>query len=402
MVAGVLRMDHAPAEASQAFQVFDRWAEGELGAYHPARALALTRWAWCQAQQGQGDEACRLYQLSHDILVGSVGGDHPAARCLAAYLAAACTVGPVVPVPPVPPRDLTGLPPYNPIAGPHQLTDESVAAEVKRLEAAAARQEITGASTADAEYSIGMMLVEFGLFELAVRSFEEYERTAVREHGADHDYVIAAVGELARCHLELGNYADSCREAERERRMLMSRHPDHPRIEVLGRQLEERCPPANPAWFFGLAAQLAGSGEFEQAVGCFYAYQRWVERELGFDHRYVFQAMVGRAHCHSQLGQIGSACVLYQQALDGAEPAGVVLDRGEEIRAWLAESCDQVEPLPGDPAGYYETWVPPALHRIEPALYEIGLELDESGHPDEAASAFAAYEAWRGGRDLRK
>jgi tetratricopeptide (TPR) repeat protein len=390
-------MDNEPAQAIRLCQVFEEWAAKELGPTHPLVAQAVAREAWCEARLGRQRESCDLYRRASSLLEASVGARHPAARRVAAYLATECPEGGEAPAAGhelSPPRRLEGLAPFDPLA--HVDLD----AEMDRFRAAVRQMGMSelipeGPPSDSTMFMVGTVLTEIGDVGLAAEAFEQYERWAAGEYGADHDYVLQAVYALAYCQACLGSYAESCRLYERAKQILERTHPGHPEIEVIADWIEACCPPAPGEWFFGIGTRLATEGSFEDAIGAFTAYERWVARDRGPDHRYVAHAVAVQAHCYAQVEQVAVACRLYRRVVGLAESAGLREETMAEVAAYLAEHRrDDGQPDASVAVRLGDTWTPPSINRIEPELGEVGEALINSGHPDEALSALEAYEAW--------
>jgi tetratricopeptide (TPR) repeat protein len=370
LALGAAAMDGDPERALGLFRAFEGWAVAALGPEHPAVAQALVRQAWCEARLGRPDEASERCRRALRMVEAGAGARHPAARQLAAHLAAPSAD---------PPRRLDGLAPFDPMAGD---------------EAAGSEPLPPGAGGAEA-HAIAMAMAEMGALELAAEAFEEFERWAAARHGPDHDLVLQSVLQLASCRARLGDYAASCALSERALRMLRRTHPGHPAIEALAERLDATCPPTPDRWFLGLGSVLAAEGRYEEAAGALAAYERWAARELGEEHPAVAQAAVLRAHCHAEAGQRGAARRLYRRALDLAPSAGLPAEVTAEIAAHLARERGGREDAWSEAVRLGDTWMAPSLLRIEPRLDEIAEALDRGGHPDDARSAREAYEAWR-------
>jgi tetratricopeptide (TPR) repeat protein len=149
-------------------------------------------------------------------------------------------------------------------------------------------------------------------------------------------------------------------------------------------------------WLFGLAQQLCDADRFEEAPEPLEAYQRWAEREHGAQHRYVLESIALRGYAYECMGDMEEACRLHRQVLAMASEA----DTGEipvgDLEAFVAEHCgaadDDADSSGRVPLG--ERWDVQTLAEIEPYLESLGDTLAARTHYDEAASAYAAAQAW--------
>jgi tetratricopeptide (TPR) repeat protein len=403
-VGGVL-MDEQPDHALPAFRAFEKWANSELGPNNPAVTQAVARQAWCEARLGHRVEACRLYERALGLVRRHFGDDHPAAVDISVYLESNCGRAATlnqseVAATEAGPHTLEGLPRFNPLkaAGDWTLALEDMERDAREM---AVRLGITNLSqmVGDADeqaFNVGKLFREIGEFELAVDSFEEYERWASEKHGPEHDNVIHALHQLAYCHWELGAYSDACRLQQRTIDLLRKTQPDNPYIQVLEKGIEDKCPPIAEQWLFGLAQQLCDADRFGEAPEALEVYERWAEREHGAQHRYVLESIALRGYAHECMGDMEQACRLYRRVLAIA-PEG---DTGEipvqDLETFVAEHCGaiagDVDPSELVPIG--ERWDALTLAEIEPYLESVGDTLVTCTHYDEAASAYAAAQAW--------
>jgi tetratricopeptide (TPR) repeat protein len=403
-VGGVL-MDEQPDDALPAFRAFEKWATSELGPNNPAVAQAVARQAWCEARLGHRVEACRLYERSLGLVRAQFGDDHPAAMEISAYLESNC--GPAarlnqseVSATEAGPHTLEGLPRFNPLkaTGDWTLALEDMERAARDM---AGRLGITDLSqtVGDADeqgFNVGKLFREIGEFELAIETFEEYERWASAKYGPEHNYVVQALHQLAHCHWEVGAYSEACRLNQRTIDLVRKTEPDNPYIQVLEKSTEERCPPVAEQWLFGLAQQLCDADRFEEAPEPLEAYERWAEREHGAQHRYVLESIALRGYAHECMGDMEEACRLHRQVLAMAPEADTGEIPVEDLETFVAEHCgaadDDADPSGRVPLG--ERWDIQTLAEIEPYLESVGDTLVTRTHYDEAASAYAAAQAW--------
>jgi tetratricopeptide (TPR) repeat protein len=398
-------MDQQPAEALPAFRAFEEWATSHLGPDHPAVAQAAARQAWCQARLGHRAEACRHYQRALGLLRAEVGDDHPASMEISAYLTSDCGPanrldGSEVPATAAGPHTLAGLPRFNPLRA--QGDWESALEKMEAVASEAAQRLGIGdpfeqAADADEQgFNVGKLFREIGEFELAIETFEEYERWASEKYGPEHDLVIQALHQLAYCHWEVGAYSEACRLNQRTIDLVRKTDPDNPYVQVIEKAIQDECPPMPERWLYGLADRLCEADRFEEAAGALEAYERWAQREHGPDHSYLLESMALRAYAYESMGDREAACRLYRRVLAMRPEAEPGADWIEDTRSFVAEHCgaSEADGDASDPVPLGERWSPFMLAEVEPDLESIGDSLVALTHYDEAASAYEAAQAW--------
>jgi hypothetical protein len=407
LAAGGVIMAEDPAAALIAFQQFEEWAADRLGQRHQAVAQALVRQAWCQSALRNQTEACRLYQGALDILLATVGADHPDAVRLAEYVSEACTESSGIGrrlepgrQPIAPPQTLEGLQPFNPLTleGP---TEGLESIEQRLTEALGPSGETPSADDLDPRahgYTLGMFLREIGEFDRAIQAFEDYEGWASREYGAGDERTVEALNQVAYCQYQLGHFADACQLWDKIRTILESTHPDSPSLETLSARIAGSCPPAPERYHFGVAEQLVSAERFNEAIAAYAAYERWAALEYGPTHDYVLESMAMRGHSHERIGREREACAVYKRVLPLiADRESTPVD-ADEIRAFLAGHCESQEEEGVDGAAaqppWHWPWDPPSLPDLEPDLEAVGDVLAGNEHYEEAISAYEGYEQW--------
>jgi tetratricopeptide (TPR) repeat protein len=331
--AGSVLMDADPARALQSFEVFERWAAGELGPADPVVAQAVARQGWCQARLGRRAESEGLYSRALRLLETTAGPGHPASSQLVTYLAALHAPDGASHAP-APPRTLAGLPPFSPF-GPDGITDASLAAEQERLEDAARRAgrpspgaEAGRAGEADREHGFvaGRMLAEIGEFELAGQAFEDFGHWANRQYGPEHPSVLEAVRQLAYCQSRLGNHVEACRLYQRVRQMLTRTDSGSHALGVLAGQIAYEL--------FEIGRALTWQERPGEALSAFQVAQAWVGRECGPQEPLLTDLLVAQAWCQVELGDEQAARQLYERARERCLPADPFR---AELTAYLKE-----------------------------------------------------------------
>lgn len=408
-VASLVLMNDEPAKALREFEYFDDWAAQQLGTEHPYVAQSMVRQAWCHAQLGDQERACALYRRLLGVLAQRLGREHSTYATVAGYVQIACGEGGDPGDAATPPRYLPSVPVFNPLAG--GVSRVTVWADEGRLrELLFARgipwptAAMNGAPGDELLYHLGLVMEEFGEFEIASQMFEDYQRWASEHNGPDHDYVRQSISHRAYCRLRAGDYVESCRLYQVEFEMLRRTHPEHAQIELRAKQIRERCPPCDPQWWFALGCRWAAFKRPQDAIAAFEAYERWASSHYGDGHPYVVHALFQRAHCHKDMGHVGQACRLFSKVLELADedtwtPVGPDGTYENFDMATVAQACiDEYGAVAASPLDQawdlHETWVPLSMALIEPELRDIGYTLTANQHWDEALSAFEGSEAW--------
>lgn len=408
-VVSLALMETRPAEALPGFDHFERWASEELGSGHPYVVQTIVRQAWCHARLGRQQQACALYRRLLAVLADHIGTQHSTYTALSRYVEAACGEPDGRVAAPEPPRHLASVQVFNPYAGGVTLDSLQTGRDRQRklLSALGLEWPAEAASEASGDeslYQLGLLMEEFGEFEIASRMFEGYQVWATEHHGPDREDVLNSTSHRAYCRRQLGDYAGSCQLRQRQLETLRQAKVSRPQIDVLTREIAERCPPCDPRWWFGIATRAAAVERHQEAIGALEAYERWAQTYYGAGHPYIVHALFTRAHCHKDMGHVGQACRLFRRVEElasgiewhplGADDTYGEVDMASVARAYVTEHGEQTDTPLDEAWDLHEAWIPPGMAQVEPELADIGYALSADQHWNEATSAFEAYEAW--------